>query len=103
MDSLAKELSELGWIEIDYNKPLNESVSVGDLLITTEMYIFEGYGDSVVVHRPQFDNMNNDKFTVLNTDDRLVQMEFDVDDPDEGWFEPEGRIFIKKQKLEYLS
>lgn len=104
MDSLARKLSELGWIEIDYSKPLNKILSIGDLLITTEMYLFDGYGDDVILNDERLKNIEEAKFTVLNmAEDMYVQMESDPSDGDDGWFAPEGRIFIKKQKLEYTT
>lgn len=111
-DQLNKDFAEYGFLEIDYNKPWTEQIEVGDLLVTTEMFVVKGYGNKVEVSHDimkSFD-LYIDKFTVLDVEKveglsntYYVQFTLDNDPENDGWFSPQGRIFIKKNKINYVT
>ena len=100
------ELTKRGWIEVDPNQDIDRQASIGDLLITTEMYMFKNtYSDlDIDVEVKDLNDMKESLFTILNLDGRCIQM-IDKNEPneDEWWFEPMGRVFIKKQNMKYVT
>lgn len=103
MDILSKQMADLGWLEIDYSQEFykHNQIGIGDLLISSDMYMFDGYDDNVTINIEKLKNIDESKFTVLKTDGYAVQMSIEDDDPEDGWFEPTGRIFIKKNNISY--
>jgi len=98
------ELTNRGWIEIDYNKSWKNQIKKGDLVISTQMYMFDGYDDTCRVNITNLESIDETKFQVIATDGYCIHCMPDEDDKeDEGWFEPEGRIFVKKREIKYIT
>jgi len=99
-----EELTKRGWIELDYNKSFKKQIKKGDVLISSSMYMFDGYGDSDSINIRTLDSIKEEDFTILNVNGFCVQTKV-VDDYDDnnGWFEPEGRIFVKKKEAKYIT
>jgi hypothetical protein len=99
------ELTKRGYIEIDYNKPLSHSISIGDIVITTDMYVFDGFRDKVEINIKKLDSLDILDFIIIAIDDEfdLIQTPYDMDDPEKGWFNPNGRIFVKKNEIKYVE
>ena len=97
-----KLLLDMGFYEIDYKKSFKKQVSIGDILITTTMYLFDGYDRDIELTKKFNKEIKNGfkKFIVTGIDGQFVQLNFEEDDED--FFVPEGQIFIKKQKIEYV-
>ena len=99
-----EELIKRGWIEIDYNKSWKNQIKKGDLVIATDMYMFDGWERTAKVNVNKLESIDEDKFKIINTNGCCLQVMPDESDPDdEGWFEPQGRIFVKKQSIKYIT
>lgn len=104
MDQLAKELADKGWFEIGYEDSYKEILEKGDLLISTQMGLFDGLdGDKKLAEN--FDEIISDEdlFTIIDfTSSSHVR--FFPEPGEDGWYELDGRIFIKKkQNVEYVT
>lgn len=100
------ELSDRDWYEMDYLTPLEDQVKCGDLLISTEMFMFNtlhsGQKD-INVSVDKLDSLDEKDFTIIKAHDNMVKMKDDFDaNEDNWWFEPEGRIFIKRKNVEFV-
>ena len=98
------ELTDRGWIEIDYNKSWKNQIKKGDFVISTQMYMFDGYNETSKINIKKLEELDETKFQIINTDGYCLQVIPDEDDLDDtGWFEPEGRIFVKKKEIKYIT
>lgn len=102
-------LKEKGYIELDPSKSIDKQAEVGDVLISSSMYIFKGFNydrteENLEIDEVAFNDLNENEFTILNIScGSVIQFASTDGDPDDGWFEPEGFIFIKKKKIEYVT
>ena len=103
-DKITNYLKEHNFYEIDYTQPFYTQYKVGDILITTNMYIFKGFGDDTEIYQEYFnEEIEKDfrSFVIADVDeDGFIILAMDEE---EEWFEPEGRIFIKRQEIEYVT
>lgn len=96
-------LYENGFIEIDYEELLGTQVDVGDELISTEMYLFDSYGETVELNIDEFNFRNKmSSFIILGVRRNSICFSNSDIDKEDSWFEPTGRIFVKKNSINYV-
>ena len=99
-----KLLRDMEFYEIDYKKSFKKQVSRGDILISTTMYLFDGYDRDIELNTKKFTKEIKNgfkKFIVTVVDGQFIKLNFEEDDEDS--FVPEGQIFIRKQEIEYVT
>ena len=91
-----KSIEEYGFVEIDYDKPLSNQISQGDLVITTEMSAYlEESETGICFPTDLFLKHDEQRLVVSKVTDRYFINEDELFDT--------GRMFVKKQELKFVS
>ena len=90
-----KILNDAGFFEIDYDLPLTAQVKIGDVLISTTMYLFDRSNHEIILNKGQFEIMKEEDFTICDLDEEEDMILLQIDAKTRDWFYPEGITFIK--------